>query len=183
MTAVRVGGNSDVTGAARRAFASGLPHGDALSSGRVTTAQQPLPEQRPPLPHPVLNALIICDSFTREADTEKITLNGIFENISSASFPAHHPRLVVYAKFTDAKGEYDLQLDLIRLETAEIVVTVGGKVVAGDRMGAVEVVIDASNVPIPGPGLYEWRLLAAGRYLGSKTFSAVVVSAPPKAGG
>lgn len=144
----------------------------------MTIAEQPGPQKRPRLPHPVLNALIICDSATRDEPTGKITLNGIFENITSASYPSRHQSLVVYVKFTDAKGQYDVQLDLIRLETAEIVASAGGTVVARDRMGAVELVFEARNVPIPGPGMYEWRLQTAGRYLGSKTFTAVVASAP-----
>lgn len=149
----------------------------------MPTAEVPSPERHPRLPHPVLNALIICDDATRDEPTGKISLHGIFENISSANFPSQVAGLVVYAKFTDAKGQYDVQLDLIRLETAEIVASAGGTVVAEDRMGAVEMVIKARNVPIPAAGLYEWRLQVAGRYLGSKTFSAVVASAPPGAGG
>jgi hypothetical protein len=155
---------------------------DGLSSARVTTVD--LPGQQPRrLPHPVLNALLICDAATRESENGKVTLHGIFENITAAAFPIRHASLVVYAKFTDAKGEYGIQLDLIRLETAEIVAAANGTVIARDRMGAVELVIEARDVLLPGPGLYEWRLQAAGRYLGSKTFTAVVASGPPSAGG
>lgn len=107
-----------------------------------------------------------------------MSLQGIFEQVSCPSFPARHSLLVVYAKFTDAKGQYGAQLDLIHLETGNIVASAAATVVAKDQMGAVELVLQAHNVPLPEAGLYEWRLQFDGRYVGSKTFS-VVLSDPP----
>jgi hypothetical protein len=147
----------------------------------VTTVQQPAPEQRPRLPHPVLNALLVCDNTTRD-ERGKISLHGIFEQIFVPEIPARHAQLVVYAKFTDAKGRYEVQLDLIHLESGNIVAPATGTLIAEDRMGIVELVFEAKNVPLPELGLYEWRLQLNGRYLGSKTFS-VIRSEPPAAGG
>jgi hypothetical protein len=116
--------------------------------------------------------MLIADVAIREEGTGKVTLVGIFENISSASFPCRHESLAVYAKLTDAEGSYDFRLELIHLDTAKRVadVTVPGR--ASSRLGTGEVVLRLRGVPLPSPGLYEFRLSANGQYVGSKTFRA-----------
>ena len=64
-------------------------------------------DHEPPLP--VLNALLVCD----EAIKEEV---GIFETMRVPSFPARPVRVCVYAKMTDAEGQYEITLQLIRLE-------------------------------------------------------------------
>ena len=66
-------------------------------------------------PHPSLNAMLLCDLTIREHGTGKMSLIGIFENISAARFPVVHRALTVYAKLADAEGEYGIRLELVRL--------------------------------------------------------------------
>ena len=63
-------------------------------------------------PHPSLNAMLLCDHTIREHGTGKVSLIGIFENISAARFPVVHRALSVYAKLVDAEGEYAIRLEL-----------------------------------------------------------------------
>ncbi len=69
-----------------------------------------------PRPHPTLNAMLLCDHTIREHGTGKVSLIGIFENISAARFPVVHRSLSVYAKLVDAEGEYTIRLELLRLD-------------------------------------------------------------------
>ena len=84
-----------------------------------------------------------------------------------------HPTLFVYAKMTDAEGTYDFLLELIHLDQAAKIAELGLKVHAPDRMAVGELILRLDNLVFPSSGFYEARLLADGRYLGSKTFSVV----------
>ena len=72
-------------------------------------------------PHPSLNAMLLCDLTIREHGTGKMSLIGIFENISAARFPVVHRALTVYAKLADAEGDYAIRLELLRLDDSHMV--------------------------------------------------------------
>lgn len=124
-------------------------------------------------PLPFLSAMLIADLAIREEGTGKASLIGIFENVNAQSFPYRHNSLVVYAKMTDAEGPYDFTLELIRLEEATKIAEATVSAKAPDRMGVGELVLSLTNLVLPAPGLYEFRLLANGRHVGSKTFRVI----------
>lgn len=62
-------------------------------------------------------AMLVCDQAIREMGTNKITLVGIFDRISSSVFPFEWVRgASVYARLTDAQGIYNMRIELVRLE-------------------------------------------------------------------
>ena len=71
--------------------------------------------------HPALNAMLICDVAFQDEASGKTSLIGVFETVTAFQFPARHGRLCVYAKLTDAQGEYRLRLELVRLEELKVV--------------------------------------------------------------
>lgn len=139
---------------------------------------EPKPSSGPPVPF--MNAMLIADSAIREEGTQKTSLIGIFENITAAAFPCVHPTLAVYVKVTDAQGPYEFKLELIRLDDATKIAEVNAKAEAADRMSVGEMLFKFGNLRFAAPGLYEFRLLANDRFVGSKTFR--VVQSPPTGG-
>lgn len=135
-------------------------------------------EGQPIPPHPVLNAMLVCDMAIREEGTGKVSLIGIFENINATSFPTLHPELSVYAKLTDAHG---LHLELIQLEKARIIASGETTITPSDRMGAVELNFNLHNLVFPEAGLYEFRLSANGKHVGAKTLRVVRSSTSARA--
>ena len=130
--------------------------------------------------HPALNAMLICDNTIREEGTGKVSLIGIFEAIFAAQFPVRHGLLCVYAKVTDAEGDYEIKLELVRLDDE---LTMGGgqaRVTLADRMAPAEFVFQLPNLGFERPGRYEFRLFANGRWVGSKSFGVVLLQ-PPQA--
>ena len=127
----------------------------------VPTMSQPPADRehdpRPPLP--VLNALLVCD----EAIKEEI---GIFETMRVPRFPARLPRLCVYVKMTDAEGQYEIILQLIRLDDLQVIGERRLTAALGDRMAAGELVFRFRTLTLLHPGRYEFRLFADGRTLG-----------------
>jgi hypothetical protein len=133
--------------------------------------------------HPSLNAILVCDLTIREERTGKVSLIGVFENIAAASFPIVHHRLSVYAKLTDAAGEYDIRLDLVHLEDARTVAEGRMKAIFTDRMTPAELIFNFENLPLERAGRYEFRLHANDRWVASKSFVAMqapaTTGAPP----
>jgi hypothetical protein len=124
-------------------------------------------------PHPTLNAMLLCDLTIREHGTGKISLIGIFENISAARFPVVHRALSVYAKLADAEGEYTIRLELVRLEDGHVVAQGSLRAAFTDRMAPGEMVFNLENLGLERPGRYEFRLYADDRFVAAKSFTVL----------
>ncbi|MBI2115772.1 MAG: hypothetical protein HYT85_11895 [candidate division NC10 bacterium] len=141
--------------------------------------EEPQPGQDvPTAPHPALNAMLICDLAIREEGSGKVSLIGIFENISASQFPIQQG-LCVYAKLVDAEGEYQFRLELVRLEDLQILGQGEFRVAFADRMTPAEIIFNL-GVGFDRPGRYEFRLHANNKWVASKSLS-VVQMAPPGA--
>jgi hypothetical protein len=143
----------------------------------VSTAERP---GAPPRPHPSLNAMLLCDHTIREAGTGKVSLIGVFENISAARFPVVHRALSVYAKLGDAEGEYAIRLELLRLDDGHVVAQGALRAAFADRMTPGEIIFALENLGLDRPGRYEFRLYADDRFVAAKSFT-VVQAGPPAA--
>ena len=133
-------------------------------------------ESRPPLPappHPAANAMLICDATFQDEASGKTSLIGVFETVSAFQFPARHGRLSVYAKLTDAQGEYRLRLELVRLEDLRVVGQGQFGATFADRMTPVELSFQVWDTFFEAPGRYEFRLYANDRWVGSKSLNVV----------
>ena len=132
----------------------------------------------PERPHPSLNAMLLCDLTIREHGSGKISLIGVFENISAARFPVVHRALSVYAKLTDAEGDYTIRLELVRLEDSHVVAQGTLKATFADRMTPGELIFNLENLGFERPGRYEFRLHADGRFVAAKSFTVLQTRAP-----
>jgi len=124
-------------------------------------------------PHPSLNAMLLCDLTIREQGTGKVSLIGIFENISSTRFPIVHRALSVYAKLGDAEGEYAIRLELARLDDSRVVAQGALRASFADRMTPSELIFALENLGLERPGRYEFRLFANDRFVAGKSFTVL----------
>ena len=129
-------------------------------------------------PHPSLNAMLLCDHTIREQGTGKVSLIGVFENISAAHFPVVHRALSVYAKLGDAEGEYAIRLELVRLDDSHVVAQGTLRAAFADRMTPGELIFALENLGLERPGRYEFRLYADDRFVAGKSFTVVPAAAP-----
>lgn len=127
--------------------------------------------------------MLICDQAIREEGTGKVSLIGIFENIQGANFPMAHTGLAVYIKVTDAHGEYDLSLDLVRLDDLQLLGQGKVHATADDRLSPAEWVFRLGVLGFERPGRYEFRLSANGQHVASKTFDVILSSHASSADG
>ncbi|HEV8614874.1 MAG TPA: hypothetical protein VGU22_05220 [Methylomirabilota bacterium] len=126
--------------------------------------------------HPSLNAMLVCDLTIREERTGKVSLIGVFENIAAPAFPTVHRALAVYVKLVDAEGEYDIRLELMRLDDAKVIAEGRMQATFADRMAASELIFNLENLAFERPGRYEFRLHASERFVAGKSFT--VIQAP-----
>jgi hypothetical protein len=134
----------------------------------------------PEAPHPAFNAMLICDNAIREEGTGKVSLIGIFEKIRAGAFPVGHPSLSVYVKVTDAQGNYQLVLELVRVQDLTVIGRGEAAVSVETRLEAAEWIFNLSWLVFEKPGPYEFRLRANGRHVGSKTFEVLDLGPGPK---
>ena len=131
-----------------------------------------------PVPHPACNAMLICDQTLQEGATGKNSLVGIFENIAAHQFPAGCGLVTVYAKLTDAQGDYLIRLELIHVSDLTVIGQGQFRANIGDRMIPAELVFQIGGLVFPKPGLYEFRLYANDRWVGSKSLRLVQAPEP-----
>ena len=130
------------------------------------------------VPHPACNAMLICDQAVQEGATGKTSLVGIFENISAHQYPARCGFITVYAKLTDAQGEYRIRLELISLGDFTVIGQREFRATIGDRMVPAELVFQIGGLVFEKPGRYEFRLYANERWVGSKSLYLVQAAEP-----
>jgi hypothetical protein len=138
-----------------------------------------VPDVSPLRPHPSLNAMLLCDLTIREHGTGKISLIGVFENISGPRFPVVHRALSVYAKLGDADGQYAIRLELVRLDDGAVLARGALTATFMDRMTPGEIVFNLENLGFERPGRYEFRLYADERFVAAKSFTVVQQAGAP----
>lgn len=128
------------------------------------------------LPRPVLQAMLVCDQAIREAETNKVSLVGIFDEIEGDEFPLARARpTALYARVTDAEGHYQIRLELVRLEDEQSVGRVDGELTVGDRMGFSDLIFSFDLLIFERPGRYEFRLFAGDRHVGGAVFTVIQI--------
>jgi len=104
-----------------------------------------------------------------------MTLVGIFDRIQGGQFPLNWARpTAVYARVTDAEGDYDVRLELVRLEDEKSVGRVDTRVAIGDRMASHDMIfnLDAALM-FERPGRYEFRLFADSKHIGGTVLTVI----------
>lgn len=128
-----------------------------------------------------LKFLLMADYASYSAD-QKLSVNGIFENIVGRDFPITHPILYVVSQLSASPAEYGrtckLEITLLD-EDAQNILLLGGQVVvptpSGRRMGVtVNNIFALQNVVFPKPGRYQFSLLIDGDEKGELAFEVMM---------
>jgi hypothetical protein len=122
-----------------------------------------------------LDALLLCDSASRDGQTGKWTLTGVFDSVWAERFPAVHQSMDVYFRFR-ATGAPAVQLFCRTPAGAvNLLATVG--VHAAPR-GLVEGAVRLAGLGFGEPGEFQFELHVDGPPLG--TTSLVVEQLPAR---
>lgn len=132
---------------------------------------------KPPLP--VLKAFLVCDQVIQDMQTGKKSLIGVFHELKATKFPAVHPSLWIYANLMDAHGRYAFEIRLVDVSRNEILGQ--GAPPPIDIPGPLQVTelsAQLRNVRLPGPGTFEFQLLANGELAATKAIRVAHVPTP-----
>lgn len=133
-------------------------------------------------PNPSIQAFLVCDSVIEDGLTKKKSLIGIFTHLQAATFPFQHHQLGLYFCLTDAEGTYHLEIDLVYVNTDQLVCRASLPDIAiHDRLQIADFGINIPALLFPAPGRYEFRLRMNSRVIAQKDFHVIQLPAPPAA--
>lgn len=123
-------------------------------------------------------AMLVCDQIITEANTNKKSLIGVFDNMTSAGFPMAVVRIGVYAKFADAEGDYLFRLRIVNLKDESLVGELHVQAMIADAMQYSDMALNFGGFQLPEEGKYEFQLFAGDIYLHRVTINAVKIEVP-----
>ena len=124
---------------------------------------------------PIVMSINVCDEIIRDEISKKISLIGLFSQIQTATFPAHHPSLHVYVSLTDGHGNYAGELRFVSEEDNSIIASMKGKVPFQNPLQTVELNFAINNLKFEKPGKYRVEFFCDDEPVGSRQF---IVSGP-----
>ncbi len=128
-----------------------------------------------PGPTPSLSAMLVCETIITDKITGRCSIINVFNHFRGKSLPMRIARVAVYARVTDAEGEYAFKLELVKLKDLQIVGTqTAPPVKIQDRMAVYELAFFMHNTTFGAAGPYEFRLYADGNFVGNHSFVVVV---------
>ncbi len=126
---------------------------------------------------PVLLSILVCDLVLRDEMTQKLSLIGLFNRISSAEFPCRHPQIHVFLSLTDGHGTCPAELRLVHRRTESVLAALEGEVQFPSPNAVVEMSFDVHGMMFPEPGHYSFDFFCSGELIGSRPFE--VTQLPP----
>jgi hypothetical protein len=117
------------------------------------------------LPQPLVQSFLVCREITPAPSGGGLALVAPLDGVAASSFPAEIP-LAVFAHLTDARGRYEVGLQLVDSD-GEVVWTMErpGVVEEPDPLSQPRVTFPDVRVRFPGVGRYDLMFVANGEAL------------------
>lgn len=126
---------------------------------------------------PSIQAFLVSDQVIEDSVTRKKSLIGLFTHLQAVSFPFQHQQMGLYFCLTDAEGAYQFDIELIYLNTEQLVCRATlPRIVIGDRLQISDFGINIPSLVFPAPGRYEFRLRMEGHLIAQKDFNVMLLS-------
>jgi hypothetical protein len=126
---------------------------------------------------PSIQAFLVSDQVIEDSVTRKKSLIGLFTHLQAVSFPFQHQQMGLYFCLTDAEGAYQFDIELIYLNTEQLVCRATlPRIVIGDRLQISDFGINIPSLIFPAPGRYEFRLRMEGHLIAQKDFDVMLLS-------
>lgn len=130
-------------------------------------------------PQPVVKAFLICDQIIQDSQTGKMSLIGLFQDLRADRFPAIHPQLWIYASLTDARGDYNFEIQFVDVEHNNVLGKgTPPKITIPGPLETTEMCAQLGNLQLPRAGTYEFHLIGNGELLATKSLRVSEVHPP-----
>jgi hypothetical protein len=125
---------------------------------------------------PQAYAMLLCQRVIKEEETGLISLISIFEAVTADRLPLTIPSLFVFAKLTDAQGEYVFKLEVVRRNDEKLIAEAPLiPVTVEDPMAIGELILELGGLTFTEAGHYDFRLWANEQFITSKSMLVAVV--------
>ncbi len=122
---------------------------------------------------PVCVAIIICSDIIEDKRTSNKTLVGLFNSITVPSLPAMHPRLFLLASLTNLGEDEPISFSVKSPSGKEILHMDGSASSDGDRLGAIDLVVEILGLTVGELGIHSVDVLSGDTLLGSRRFTVL----------
>lgn len=123
---------------------------------------------------PSVQAFLVCDQVIEDSLTKKKSLIGLFTHLQAGAFPFQHNQMGLYFCLTDAEGTYHFDIDLVYLNTEQLVCRANlPNIAIADRLQISDFGINIPSLIFPAPGRYEFRLRMEGHLIAQKDFHVI----------
>ncbi|SRR5579883_2645929 len=107
---------------------------------------------------PKVLGLVLCWAFEVDRAAGEVLLRGIFNALHFRDWPSPPQRFAVYSVLQDGVGEGTIKLEVVRLETEQVVHRYQKWVALPGRGSYFNLVIPITNGIFPSPGRYKVAL-------------------------
>lgn len=116
---------------------------------------------------PILLAILFADRIITENNNKKGII-GTFDKFISQSFPITFPPWAIYVSMTNITGKHPFALNLLHLETNQLVLPIQGELESIGPEQTIELTFNLGGILFPSPGRYNLSIELSGELLGSR---------------
>jgi uncharacterized protein DUF6941 len=134
-------------------------------------------------PSPGCKAIVLCDYAIIEAGSGKVSLVGIFNQFTFATYPAPVPSFWLYVELLQGVRRYNLEVEIRDLTNDAVIARAKGIVAEfKDRMSRAQIMLRVREFVLQHPGIYEIAIIAEGVEIERQQFAAGIPPVPPSGG-
>lgn len=115
---------------------------------------------------PILRQLLVCEKLIIERDSNNVSLINCHSIRRAGRFPTPPISFAVYGLLTDGYGSFTIQLEITRLETADLIFRRMFPMTFADRLRGQDLACRISDLVLPAAGKYEILLSVNQELLG-----------------
>ena len=117
--------------------------------------------------------MLLCNQTIIEAETGKLSIIGIFDNIEMDRFPGWFPIFTAFLQLTDGIGAYKITIEVWDLQRGEVLASVTSTGIEfDDRADKVNLMIPVPSLLLQHPGRYDVVVLTDGQEIDRQQFVA-----------
>ena len=123
---------------------------------------------------PSLDLFVVCDSVTKDPQTGKHTLIGVFDQVTATQFPARVPTFATYAKISGGEGSHKITFEVRGTDDQPLQNTKFDAVeIKCENDRRTEITVNIANLQFPEAGRYQFLLKSGDETIGNPVFLTV----------
>lgn len=125
---------------------------------------------------PIIQALLLADNVYTDAETGKRIIAGVFDSITLPEIPGEYPHSTcVYVSLTAVRGEIDVMLRYVDLESDDVLMEHGPTKLNGDDpIASLDYSAPLPPLPVPHEGIYALEVHVGDELIGMLRITAAL---------